>query len=76
MLAAILFPSLPSDYPDYRSISVCTHSMYKYGLLKSFTQEKETKTWGAGCKKEEEIEDRKEKRGKRRGRSGRIRTNI
>lgn len=50
--------------------------MYKYGLLKSFIQEKETKTWGGGCKKEEEIEDRKEKRGKKRGRSGRIRTNI
>lgn len=25
--------------------------MYKYGLLKSFIQEKETKTWGGGMQK-------------------------
>lgn len=35
--------------------------------MKSFMQEKETKIWGRGCRKEE-IEDRKERRGKRKGR--------
>lgn len=37
--------------------------------MKSFMQEKETKIGGGGeCRKEEEIEDRKERRGKRKGR--------